>query len=111
MQCWKAGAALAHKAFSDDGRFTDVNELNFRLIATQGVQVTVGNRTYEGAATMLKPLGPNYIDNARGCVARHRSDCSGGTSTGGGTGGGGGSSTGGGGSTTSASGRWRQEMT
>ena len=65
MQCWKAGAALAHKAFSDDGRFTDVNELNFRLIATQGVQVTVGNRTYEGAATMLKPLGPNYIDNGR----------------------------------------------
>ena len=87
-----------------------MNELNFRLIATQGVQVTVGNRTYEGAATMLKPLGPNYIDNARGCVARHRSDCSGGTSSGGGTGGGGGSSTGSRGGGGSASGRRRWQL-
>lgn len=68
-QCWKAGAALAASVLTADGRF-DANELNFDLIATTGVPVTIRgpgnqNKTYEGAATMLKPLGPGYGDNGR----------------------------------------------
>jgi len=68
-QCWKAGAALAASALTADGRF-DPNELNFDLIATTGVPVTIRgpgnqNKTYGGAATMLKPLGPEYGDNGR----------------------------------------------
>ena len=68
-QCWKAGAALAASALTNDGRF-DANELNYDLIATTGVPVTIRgpgnqNKTYGGAATMLKPLGPGYGDNGR----------------------------------------------